>query len=125
MVVMRFPSWRYAAEMAFTEAQRNKILEALRQSQQRVRERGGGAPAGCPWCGNRNFNLNPTGIVYLVLQENPGTIPLSGPSMPCIVILCDNCGHTQLINTLVLGLSDSLGLEPAAEESPASKSLNE
>ena len=102
--------------MALTETQRSQIVQALKERQARL-SANGITGSGCPICGNRNFNLNPTGLVYLVLQPIPvQRLQIGGASLPSIVLTCDNCGNTQLLNALVLGLDDVLGITRTAQK---------
>ena len=40
----------------------------------------------------------------LPIQPSGGEIPIGGPSVPCVGIICENCGNSHLINMHVLGL---------------------
>lgn len=68
--------------------------------------------AACSVCRTRNFTLG-EGLVRLDLSElHSSTIRIGGgPSLPSVVLVCQNCGNTILLNLIVLGLQDLL--EPA------------
>ncbi len=88
--------------MAFTEAQQASILAALKAKTQ------GARTLGCPLCGTKEFALGP-GVVTMVLQPSPGAFSIGGASLPCIPVICQNCGTTQLANIYVLGVAEDLG----------------
>lgn len=56
------------------------------------------------------------------IARSPGHVLVGGPdgsirlgeTFPCIILMCSNCGHTQLINALVAGVTFS---EPEKESS--------
>lgn len=72
----------------------------------------------CPSCGNENLVVI-QGIAMISMVE-----PRSSRArlvLPNIVVICPNCGLTQLFNVHALGLAEVLGLagpgEPIAEDS--------
>ena len=65
-------------------------------------------PGPCPLCGIRQWTVDPTGIVFLVLQKNLNAIQISGKGVPCIAVACSNCGNTLLVNLMALGIGDLL-----------------
>ncbi len=81
--------------MVFTEQQRDEIIAAFREK----------APAfkACPVCGKKAFSLQ-DGMIPLTVQKEPGVMSIGGPSLPCVGLICDNCGNTVLINLMILGL---------------------
>jgi hypothetical protein len=77
-----------------------EVLEALKKKAPQ--------PGPCPICSNRNWQLEP-GFIFLVLQNQVAAINLAGPGLPCIALACANCGNTQLINVVRLGLRHLIG----------------
>lgn len=91
--------------MAFTDNEQQKILAAIQAKVPQIKN--------CPICGSVKWNLS-VGVVTLSIQEQPGTIVLGGPGMPCIPLVCLNCGNTVLLNMMVLGLKDMLEKPPGS-----------
>jgi len=97
--------------MPFTTDQRQKISEVLREK---------GVPEKCPLCGQGEFRL-PDSIAFIHVFEPSRTMETLGGqvefswfpagSMPCIILICNNCGNTHLLNLKMSGLWDELGLE--------------
>ena len=56
----------------------------------------------CAACGAETWNLADELAMVPVKSENR--------SFPCVVLLCANCGFTQLHNALILGLGEALQL---------------
>jgi hypothetical protein len=97
----------------FTEDQQRQILAALNNKKIR----------GCSACGlTRTWELITEGIINLPV----GSAGLPGGSyqyyaapiypnrgMPCIGLMCKNCGHLQLHSVFQLGLGTVLGLLPS------------
>ena len=87
--------------MAFTPEQQAKIIAAI------------DAKAGvklCPGCGTRGWRLGP-GLAILQISA-PGAPLVLGAGYPCVVLLCRNCGNTQLYNVYALGVADIVGVGP-------------
>ena len=62
----------------------------------------------CPICDSTEFQFM-NGYILIPLQEAPDKFSLSTPSgLPCIAIVCNQCGHVSFFNTINLGLSKSL-----------------
>ena len=60
----------------------------------------------CPVCGRSDaFGISPEGFVMLRLQEDSASLQLEGSALPCIAMTCTQCGKTELLNALILGLS--------------------
>lgn len=88
--------------MPFTPEVREQIATHLREKATILK---------CGACGQSTWTLG-TDIVLLPLQPNPKSFAVGGQSYPCIVLLCNTCGNTQLHNVLILGLGRILGVEP-------------
>jgi len=58
----------------------------------------------CPMCGNQEFTIA-DGYTIQTLQDRVGTIQLGGPSIPCVSIICKNCGFVSQHAVGALGLS--------------------
>ncbi|MEJ7613133.1 hypothetical protein B0813_000019 [Candidatus Fervidibacteria bacterium JGI MDM2 SSWTFF-3-K9] len=101
--------------MPFTTDERKKISEMLWEK---------GVPEKCPLCGRGKFRL-PDSIAFIHVFEPGKTIETLGGqvefgwfpagSMPCLILICNNCGNTILLNLKVTGLWEELGLEKALE----------
>jgi len=82
----------------FTEDQRRRITEALKART---------VATACPVCLQHSPRTLVDGFVFLSLTPVSGQIPIAGAaSLPCVALVCQNCGNTDLLNALVLGLSD-------------------
>jgi hypothetical protein len=92
----------------FTEPQKKEILA-------KILEKTKGQLGVCPICRNPQWTLN-DGIVSLIVQENVHHMVIGGPTLPCVSMTCVNCGNTQLLNLLILGLGDILGVKAAPIE---------
>jgi|SRR5450759_5610816 hypothetical protein len=108
--------------MAFSQEQYQLIANALQSKANRF----------CPACGVRSWAIQTEGLVSLQIQTYrtqpvvkmpwtppapPGTPPQfvpiigpGGPMLPCIVVVCTNCGLTQLHNVFTLGVAAALGI---------------
>lgn len=74
----------------------------------------------CPVCGRSDaFGISDEGFVMLTLQENPRSLSLEGSALPCIALICTNCGNTELLNAIVLGLRPLVEQHSSAEVAPA------
>ena len=94
--------------MAFTQQQSDAIVAAIKEKT--ALPGIVGSPL-CPICGHNQWSIQSAGLVYLVIQTQPGAgIALGGPSLPSVAIGCTTCGNTQLLNVLVLGLGELFGL---------------
>ena len=78
----------------FTEETRKEIIDALNQ---RLR------PGKCPLCQTSAFTLA-DGFVPLALQEDFLAFRAGGPILPCVALVCNQCGNTWLVNLLTIGL---------------------
>ena len=66
----------------------------------------------CSRCGHNTFSvLDKYGRIEL--QDDFKTVLLGGPSIPCAIVICNNCGH---VDFHALG---SLDLMPPEARSPA------
>lgn len=62
-------------------------------------------PRNCSACGTNRWTLS--NEMYLLSAFSSGAIVL-GSGLPCVALVCRNCGHTQLYNVFVAGLSEIL-----------------
>jgi len=70
--------------MKISQDVKNEIAKKLNEK---------GAVLPCQRCGKQNFSLL-DGFVNLPLsQEISGNVIIGGPSVPCAVIACNNCGN--------------------------------
>lgn len=72
----------------------------------------------CPSCGQIN-KRNVVPELWLVagfdLKKKHGQPPIADFFMPCVIILCSNCGYIEQYNVHVLGLAQVLDVPPANE----------
>lgn len=98
----------------FTEEQRKKVLDAINAKMGEVIRT-------CPICGTSNWGIQGNGLVYLQLVP-PGTqgLVIGGVSLPNVVVMCQHCGNTVMLNVFVLGVADLFGLKagPPPETPP-------
>lgn len=47
------------------------------------------------------------------VYDAPGIQPNTGSFLPCIIVICSNCGRTQFFNVHVLGVAKLLGFGPS------------
>lgn len=45
----------------------------------------------CSRCGQAKFSV--VGEALILLQEDPNVFAIGGPSIPTIIVACDNCGY--------------------------------
>ena len=88
--------------MSFTPKERERIQAAIAARRPAV--------GTCPLCGYRTWSLQ-DGFVIPILQESAASLDLTGPAIPSVVITCGNCGNSQFLNVIVLGLRDMLERE--------------
>ncbi|MDO8716942.1 MAG: hypothetical protein Q7J73_09105 [Dehalococcoidales bacterium] len=91
--------------MAFTENEKQKVLAAIQLKVPQIKN--------CPLCGNSKWSLS-DGVVTLSIQDQPGTVVIGGPGLPCVTLVCLNCGNTVLLNMIVLELKDILEKKPGS-----------
>src|SRR3972149_4626219 len=99
--------------MAFTPKEQQRILSVIRSR----------VPAlhGCAVCGHPNWTLA-DGIVAFAIQETPGVFTIGGRTLPCVAIICNNCGNTHFLNVLVLGIGDLAEPKSLAQPSQLAES---
>ncbi len=83
--------------MAFSQADKETILAAVKL---RIPVMGA-----CPICRIPNWAIG-DGFTLVMTQDSPKGVVIGGPVMPCVSIICTNCGNTVLLNVLILGLKD-------------------
>lgn len=57
----------------------------------------------CPMCHNRKFELI-DGLFFNALQQDANTLQLGGPSIPAVVLMCENCGMLSQHSAIKLGI---------------------
>lgn len=75
-----------------------------------LREKWKGQVAPCPMCRATHWTVG-DGLVSQPMQEPGGGFQIGGPTLECLALICNNCGNTQLLNALVLGLGDLVETE--------------
>jgi predicted nucleic-acid-binding Zn-ribbon protein len=81
--------------MALSPEQKDKILDRIKERTQTIRK--------CVVCGNNTWELSDG---FFSMQENLSKLNLGGRGQPCVAVTCNNCGNTNLLNLMVLGLGD-------------------
>lgn len=61
--------------------------------------------ATCPVCGHAGWTLA-DGVLNLSAQPFSDDSKLIAVVVPCVALVCDHCGRTELFNLLALGLED-------------------
>ena len=89
--------------MAIPEEAMRRIIEAIQAKM-------GGQTAHCTICGNNTWGVD--GYVATVLGDGPLEIRISGNVLPMVALSCRNCGNTNFLNLLVLGLGDLVKAAP-------------
>lgn len=56
----------------------------------------------CPRCGSNHFSI--VGESFIAINEDPNVIAIGGPSIPTILVACDNCGYVTQHAQMPLGL---------------------
>lgn len=84
--------------MEFTTEVRDKIIQKLNEQQ---------LYPSCPRCAPRSSTWTLVdGYVALPIQKNFRSFNTFGQTLPCIALVCNNCGNTQLINLISIGLRE-------------------
>ncbi len=96
--------------MKLTTEQQQRILGVFQQRTQAL------FAGNCPLCRHKAWTVA-DGIINLSIGTGV-TYPGYGPVfpdtiMPCVALVCGNCGHTELLNLFSLGLEDIAGYAPA------------
>ena len=76
-----------------TPERQEKAIAALRTK---------GVNRPCPRCGAPKFSV--VGETNIPLQENPSVFSIGGPSIPTVLVACDNCGYITQHAQVSLGL---------------------
>ncbi len=84
--------------MPLSQQQRQMVIEALQKRN---------LPGSCQVCKHNSWVLDEH-ITYISLSEPGGPFTIGGPSMPCVPLVCGNCGNTLLFNLVVLGVWETL-----------------
>lgn len=92
--------------MGFSEEARKEIIGKLND---RVKMRA------CTLCQTNSWTLA-DGFAPLALQEDFAGLTIGGPALPCVALVCNNCGNTYLINLINLGLRDLVDRLQAAHK---------
>jgi ribosomal protein S27AE len=75
----------------------------------------------CPRCGNRQFTLL-SGYFNPPIQTELKGLVIGGPSVPCVAVVCNQCGFLAQHALGVLGLQESQGTaEQKAEPAPVAR----
>ena len=80
--------------MGLREDARSQILAAVGSRME---------TASCQLCRANSWTLA-DGFVSLGLQEDFASFQVGGPALPCVALVCNNCGNTCLINLMTIGL---------------------
>jgi len=82
-----------------SQEEKQKIIRALD-------ERGANLP--CPRCGNESFTLA-GGYFHQGIQTDPQVNLIGGPSIPSVVVICNQCGYLSQHALGALGLLSKEG----------------
>jgi hypothetical protein len=88
--------------MAMTDAQRERAKDFLRDKMQGV----------CPSCGGRAFQI--ADLVNALPYDGAGKLVL-GPTVPLLLVMCDNCLHVLSFAAVPMGLLQEQGAAPTPE----------
>ena len=88
---------------SISDVQKQKVLEALDKA---------GANLPCPRCGNGHFSLV-DGYFNHPIQTSLGGLVIGGPSVPSVVVVCNQCGF---ISQHALGALNLLPKQPEPGE---------
>lgn len=87
--------------MPLTPQQQSQIITAFNQ-------RIGGYTRPCAVCGATQYTLA-DGFLWFQLKSSLPALQLGGPGIPCVAIVCNNCGNTLFLNLITLGLQHLAG----------------
>jgi len=68
----------------------------------------------CPLCAQQKWTLA-EGLIWIPLQEDFFGVSTGGPGLPMVALVCANCGNTQFINLITIGLESlvrALSIQP-------------
>ena len=83
-----------------TAEEKQKIIDALSRK---------GAIHVCPRCGEKEFTLLEGYFNQIIQQTITGGMIMNGPSVPSVVVVCNNCGYMSQHAIGVLGLMPKNG----------------
>lgn len=78
-------------------------MEQLRLEQIVQALKAKGVDKNCSRCGHLKFSV--VGETNIPLQENPNAFVIGGPSIPTVIVACDNCGAVTQHASVPLGLA--------------------
>lgn len=71
----------------------DRVIEALNAK---------GVKLPCPRCNHNKFSA--VDETSLMIQNEPGTFSIGGPTIPTVIIICNNCGFVSQHSTKALGI---------------------
>lgn len=72
----------------------NKIVQVLTAK---------GVNRPCPRCNHPKFSV--AGETNIMIQEQPGSLVIGGPTIPAVIVVCENCGYITQHASIPLGLT--------------------
>ena len=63
---------------------------------------------GCPMCGGKNWTLDEKMMVTPIQLNEDRSYRFDGKILPLTPLICQNCGYTLFMNTLVVGALDDV-----------------
>ena len=90
--------------MELSEDQKAAIFGALRNKV-------GDRIIQCPISGDSNWRIE-NKLALVPATEDPKGSILSGHVFPNVVLSCQSCGYTALLNLIILGLAEEFGVNP-------------
>lgn len=70
----------------------------------------------CPICKHTRWLVGQHLVASSIVSSGGHITLLGGPTYPFVQILCQNCGNTQFLNAVVMGIVKPLEKEPSPEE---------
>jgi len=67
-----------------------------------IKERSGDKSLICTVCGQTKWIMGDHLIAPMIYRQ--GGFVLGGPAYPSVMLVCNNCGHTLLLNATMMGL---------------------
>lgn len=104
---------------ALTQEERDKIAQL-------VTEKWGAEGSACPICKQRKWLVGQHLVTPPIITSGGRVILGGGLAYPFVQILCQNCGNTQFLNAMILGVmkpkEEATPTEPADQQSKKEES---
>jgi len=71
----------------------------------------------CPLCKTNRWTVQGDGlIVHTVQRDYPIKMNVGGQTLPCLALICQNCGNTHFLNIFILGIAEIFGFDLKTKE---------